>query len=48
MITPKLSCDKQHSKYIVAEREFYLNQKNKIIGTRLICLKCGKNKLIKD
>jgi len=37
-----------HKKHIIAEREFYINQKNKIIGTRLICLKCGANKFIED
>lgn len=32
----------------IAEREFYYNQKNKFSGTRIICLKCGVNKFIKD
>lgn len=33
-----------HKKYIISEREFYFTHK----GTRLICLKCGFNKFIKD
>ena len=36
-----------HKKQI-AEREFYLNQKYKFSGTRIICLTCGENKFIKD
>ena len=38
----------RHETKQIAEREFYINQKNKIVGTRIICLKCGKNKFIKD
>ena len=38
----------RHTKHIVAEREFYVNQKAPYGGTRLICKKCGVNKFIKD
>jgi len=38
----------RHFKHQVAEREFYVNQKKPYSGTRIICLKCGKNKFIKD
>jgi hypothetical protein len=38
----------RHSNHIIAEREFYVNQKKPYSGTRLICKKCGKNKFIKD
>lgn len=37
----------KHKKKI-AEREFYLNQKNKIVGTRIICKTCGWNEFIVD
>lgn len=32
----------------IAEREFYINQKNKIVGTRIICKACGSNYFIAD
>lgn len=38
----------KHEKDKIAEREYYFNQKNKYSGTRIICLKCGYNKFIKD
>lgn len=38
----------RHVKHQIAEREFYVNQKTPYSGTRIICLKCGKNKFIKD
>lgn len=38
----------RHTSQIIAEREFYVNQKTPYSGTRLICKKCGKNKFIKD
>lgn len=38
----------QHTKHQIAEREFYVHQKNKFSGTRIICKKCGANKFIKD
>jgi hypothetical protein len=38
----------RHFKHQVAESEFYVNQKNPYSGTRIICLKCGKNKFIID
>jgi ribosomal protein S27AE len=37
-----------HEKYKIAEKEFYVNQKNKFSGTRIICKKCGKSTFIKD
>jgi ribosomal protein S27AE len=37
-----------HTKHQIAEREFYVNQKNKFSGTRIICKKCGANIFIKD
>ncbi len=40
----RCKCNKQ---FKIAEREFYY-YKIKVIGTRLICLKCGENKFIKD
>jgi hypothetical protein len=38
----------RHIKHQISEREFYVNQKTPYSGTRIICLKCGKNKFIKD
>ncbi len=38
----------RHVKHHVAEREFYVNQKNPYSGTRIICKKCGMHKFIKD
>lgn len=38
----------KHTKHLIAEREFYYNQKDKFSGTRIICKKCGANKFIKD
>ena len=38
---------KHHTKQI-AEREFFNNGIIKQTGTRIICLRCGKNKFIKD
>ena len=37
-----------HTKHLIAEREFYYNQKNKFSGTRIICKKCGSNIFIID
>lgn len=33
--------------FIVAEREFY-HYKEKVVGTRLICKNCGKDKFMPD
>lgn len=38
----------RHTKHQIAEREFYVNQKNKFSGTRIICKKCRANIFIKD
>lgn len=38
----------KHTKHKITEREFYTNQKNPYSGTRIICLKCGADKFIKD